>query len=95
MGEKYGNHEADCKEVGIEGRETFFLNGGLEMTVAELINFLKQQPQDIQVVYEIYSEQKLLEIDEIEIKLLSLPRKDGWVHDQRPDKPTQTYLVFP
>ena len=65
------------------------------MTVKELIEFLKTQPQDIQVACRMYSEYSLLEIDEIGVLNLCLPRPDGWIHDARPDKPTQSYLVFP
>lgn len=65
------------------------------MTVAELITFLQTQPQDIQVAYEIYSEQQLLAVEEITIGEYCAPRPDGWVHSARPDKPTQKYLVFP
>ena len=65
------------------------------MTVAELITLLKKQPQDLQVVYELHSEQVLLEEGDIHIRDLCKPRPDGWVHDARPDKPTQKYLVLP
>lgn len=65
------------------------------MTVAELIEFLKKQPQDIQVVCEMYSEQCVLEADQIKIEDLCESRGDGWVQDKRSDMPTQKYLVFP
>ncbi len=65
------------------------------MTVADLIVFLQTQPQDLPVAYAIYSEQALLEPDEITIQELGLPREDKWVHDKRPDQPSQKYLVFP
>jgi hypothetical protein len=65
------------------------------MTVAELISFLQTQPQDLQVAYECYSEACLLEPDEIKLSERCEPRADFWVHDKRPDKPTQTYLMFP
>lgn len=65
------------------------------MTVKELIEYLQKQPQDIQVVYSLFSEQCLMELKDIEIEELGEPRPDGWVHNKRPDKPTQTYLVFP
>jgi hypothetical protein len=65
------------------------------MNVAELINFLQTQPQDIQVAIEMYSEQVLLDVCDIEVKEKCLPRPDGWVEDKRPDKPTQKYLIFP
>lgn len=65
------------------------------MTVKELIEFLLQQPQDLLVAYKLHSEQCLLEEIYIEIEELCTPRDDGWIHDMRPDKPTQSYLVFP
>lgn len=65
------------------------------MNVRELIEFLQTQPQDLLVVYKCYSEQLLLEADEIKIEHFCVPRPDGWVHDFRPDKPSQPYLLFP
>lgn len=65
------------------------------MKVSELIEFLKTQPQDLQVAYLKYSEQFLLAADEIEIKICGEPRADGWIHDKRDDKPQQTYLMLP
>ena len=65
------------------------------MTVAELIAYLQTQPQDIQVAYLIYSEQRLLETEEIEVVECGVAREDGWVHNKRSDKPSQLYLMFP
>jgi len=65
------------------------------MTVAELIDVLRSKPQDIQVAYEMYSEQCLLDAEMIVVKDLCPPRPDGWIHDARPDQPTQPYLVLP
>lgn len=65
------------------------------MTVAELIEFLQTQPQDLQVIYACYSENDLLQADEIRIVEACEPRPDGWVANKRPDKPTRTYLCFP
>jgi len=67
----------------------------MKMTVADLIAFLQQQPQDLQVAIERYSEQCLLETEDIEVKDLCKPRPDGWIQHNRLDKETQTYLVFP
>ena len=66
-----------------------------QMTVRELIAILQTKPQDIQVVFSQFSEWALLEADQIEVQALCAPRGDGWVHDARPDKPTQDYLTFP
>ena len=65
------------------------------MTVSELIAFLQTQPQDIQVAYECYSEQCLLQPGEITVYEGCEPRPDGWIHSKRPDAPSQTYLLFP
>lgn len=65
------------------------------MTVAELVAHLKTFQQDLPVAYNIFSEQCLMEPNQIVTQELCLPREDGWVANQRPDKPTQTYLVFP
>lgn len=65
------------------------------MKVHELVNFLQELPQDLDVVYEIWSEQCILERDDISIKELCHPRPDGWVQDARPDKPLIKYVVFP
>lgn len=65
------------------------------MKVSELIKFLKKQPQDLLVVYQCFSEQCLLEEEDISIEEYGEPRDDGWVHDKRPDKPSRKYLSFP
>jgi hypothetical protein len=65
------------------------------MIVSELIQFLQTFPQDLPVAYDLHSEQCLMEPGDIEIRDLCLPREDGWVANPRPDKPSQTYLVFP
>ena len=65
------------------------------MTVRELIQYLQQQPQDLQVAYEKYSEQCLLRVEEIKIAELCKPRNDGWIQLKRPDKASQRYLLLP
>ena len=65
------------------------------MTVSELIAFLQTQPQDIQVGYQCYSENCLLDMKDILVVELSSHRADGWIHDKRRDTPTQNYLIFP
>ena len=65
------------------------------MTVAELIEFLKTQPQDLQVAFQQYSENVLLEKEQITIEVLGVARPDGWVPNRRSDKPAETYLLFP
>ena len=63
------------------------------MTVAELIEFLKTQRQDMQVIYAEHSEFNLLELKDIYEVQACEPRPDGWVARKRDDKPTQTYLL--
>lgn len=65
------------------------------MTVAELIAKLQTYPPNLRVVYSIYSEYSLIEPDQIGTERLCPPRPDGWVHDARPDKPTELFVVFP
>ncbi len=65
------------------------------MIVSELIEFLKKQPQDLIIVYKRYSEQCILEEDEIVVCELGPMRPDGWVANIRSDKPSFKYLVFP
>ena len=65
------------------------------MIVSELIQLLQTFPQDLPVAYDLHSEQCLMEPGDIRTENLCLPRADGWVPNKRPDKPTQTYLVFP
>lgn len=65
------------------------------MRVKELIEFLKTQPQELQVAYRCCSEQVLLKPDDIYVTALCEPREDGWIQNRRPDKPTQDYLLFP
>ncbi len=64
-------------------------------TVAELIKFLEDQPQDLVVAYRLHSEQCILDIEQIEVDELCEPRSDGWIQNNRPDLPQRTYLVFP
>jgi len=65
------------------------------MTVLELIAILQKYPENLQVVFQCCSENCLLEEKMIETGDLCLPRPDGWVHNKRPDKPLQTYLILP
>jgi hypothetical protein len=65
------------------------------MKVSELIEFLKTQPQDLEVAYRCYSEQVLMEPSYITVETFGEARPDGWVANARPDKPTKEYLCFP
>ena len=65
------------------------------MTVAELVDFLQKQQQDLPVAIKMYSEQYLLDAEDITIDELCEPRPDGWIHNKRPDKPAIFYLIFP
>lgn len=65
------------------------------MTIAELIELLQQYPSDMLVAYRIHSEQTLMEGRDIQLFKGCEPRPDGWIQDERPDKATQTYLLFP
>ena len=65
------------------------------MKVSEFIEFLRTQPQDLQVAYRCCSEQCLLEVNQITIEENCDPRPDGWIQNKRPDKPVETYLMLP
>jgi hypothetical protein len=65
------------------------------MTVADLIEYLKKQPQDIKVAHEMFSEQFLIDENKISVKMLCKPRPDGWIQDLRPDMESEMYLVLP
>jgi len=94
------NHPAATGDVDranrVDGRSACVaLLLGDYMTVAEFIDYLKTQPQGIRVAYRRYSEQCLLETEDIEIEDLCHPRPDGWIQDKRPDMETEQYLVLP
>lgn len=63
--------------------------------VKELIQALEKFNPDLPVVYQCWSENVLLEADDLEVKSLCVARPDGWVANPRDDKPTIEYLVFP
>jgi hypothetical protein len=65
------------------------------MQVKELIELLKTYPEGLEIVYQQYSEHCLMDPRDITIETLSTVRPDGWVHDKRPDRPRQQYVVFP
>ena len=65
------------------------------MKVSELIEHLKTFPQDLDVAYKCYSEQCLMDAEEIRVRTMCEARPDGWIHDSRQDKPIKCYLVFP
>ena len=65
------------------------------MKLFRLIEILEGYPQNLDVAYQCFSEYCLLEEDDPFVADLGLPRPDGWVASERPDKPTTPYLVFP
>ena len=67
----------------------------MNVNVKELIEFLQRQPQDLPVAYVCCSERCMLDEGSIEIEQLCEARPDGWVANERPDKPSIPYLVFP
>jgi|ADurb_H2B_03_Slu_FD_contig_21_1064404_length_581_multi_3_in_0_out_0_1 hypothetical protein len=64
------------------------------MTVNDLIELLKVYDKDLPVCVSLWSEQVLLEADDIKVVPLCEPRNDGWVANARPDKPTINYLLL-
>ena len=65
------------------------------ITIKELIQHLETFDQDLPVAFQVFSEQCLLDINQIKVHELCEPRPDGWVQDKRPDKNSIKYLVFP
>ena len=63
-------------------------------TVAAMIEYLKSLPQDMKIVKSEWSEHVLLEAKNFSIDELCVARPDGWVHEARPDKETERYLVI-
>jgi hypothetical protein len=63
------------------------------MTVAEYIEVLKKQPQDLQVIIGLFSEYVLLEPYQGEIIKACEPRPDGWIACERPDKKLIDYYL--
>lgn len=65
------------------------------MKVSELIELLKKEPQDIEVVYECHSERCLMEPSQIYVMEGCEKRTDGWIQNKRPDMVSVRYLTFP
>lgn len=65
------------------------------MKVSQLIDLLMTFDPTMEVAYSRYSEQCLLEADEIQVATLCEARPDGWIQNSRPDMPQQNYLLFP
>lgn len=65
------------------------------MTVSELIKLLRKFPKDLDVIYGLYSEQVMLNEEDIIVAEFCHPRADGWVQNKRPDKPSKEYLRLP
>lgn len=63
--------------------------------VSDLIAYLQTLDPDLLIAHQMFSEQCLLEIDDLKVVPLCLPRVDGWVQNERPDMETQDYLLFP
>ena len=64
------------------------------MKVSELIELLKNYPQDLSVVVPMYSDQIELEKKHVVLEQYCSPRNDGWVESKRPDKPCYNYVYI-
>lgn len=62
------------------------------LTVARLVELLLTKPQDLLVVHSLYSENCVLEANDVQLFVGCPVREDGWVPNVRPDKPRQEYL---
>lgn len=65
------------------------------MLVKDLIEVLKKQDQNLPVAYYCYSEMCMLEEGDLDVVQACEQRNDGWIANERPDKPKTPYLVFP
>jgi hypothetical protein len=65
-----------------------------EITVEGLITLLQGLPPDLPVAVPQYSENRLLEANDLNVSDLCDPRPDGWLQNRRPDMPTRKYLVI-
>lgn len=63
--------------------------------VAQLIEHLLKLDATLPVVYSCYSEYAVLDLCDIELKKLCMPRADGWVQDYREDYEHMVYVTFP
>jgi hypothetical protein len=65
------------------------------MKVKDLIKFLETQDQELDVAYELHSEQILMQEKEIVVFEGCIERPDGWIQNKRPDMSSKKYLMFP
>lgn len=66
------------------------------ITVAQLIEKLKEFDPSLLVAYRKYSDWALLDLNDLIIEAGQPPREgDGYISLPRPDKPQQQYLMFP
>jgi hypothetical protein len=65
------------------------------MTVRELIELLGTFDPNLPIAYSLFSEQCMLEPEDISVVQLCEARPDGWVQNFRPDKEAIPYLLFP
>lgn len=68
------------------------------VTVAQLIEHLRQFDPTLLVAYHIYSEQRLLKLEDVIVSTLQPPRADGWIPSlwgtgEGLDR--QEYVLFP
>ena len=64
------------------------------MNVKELKELLSRHPDDMKIAHTMYSEQCLLNQDDISIFEGCSPRDDDWIQNARPDKETESYLLI-
>lgn len=64
-------------------------------TVRDLIDYLKDKPENMPVGIYMYSEMDMLRLDWIEEVETCPPRPDGWIPNSRPDKRKVKCLIFP
>lgn len=65
------------------------------MTVGDMIRRLQAFKEDLPCCYRNCSEWTAFEEGQIEVRALQEARADGWVGNQRPDRPTRDWVTFP
>lgn len=64
------------------------------MNVKKLKELLSKFPDDMKIAHTMYSEQCLLDEDDISIFEGCTPREDRWIQNARPDKKSESYLLI-
>lgn len=64
-------------------------------TVKELIEFLQKLPQDMPVARTVGIDECLVNLDEIKVMKLGMPKRNDEILPYLEEEPSQEYVVFP